>query len=68
MVTELHQKITDSLKDYLKQLHEESSMYGQLMERLNEARSIAHNLRKRLLLYRHTAGITHMTKTLLDLV
>ena len=67
-VTELYQKITDSLKEYLKQQHEESSVYAQLMDRLNDARSIAHNLRKRLLLYRHTAGLTHLTNTLLDLV
>lgn len=65
-IAELYQKIIDSLKDYLKQQHEESSVYLQLLERLNEARRIAHNLRKRLSLYRHTAGLTNSLNTLLD--
>jgi signal transduction histidine kinase len=67
-VTELYQKIVDSLKDYLKQQHEDGSVYLQLLERLNDARRIAHNLRKRLLLYRHTTGLTNSMNTLLDLV
>ena len=67
-VTELYQKITDSLKDYLKQQHEDNSVYLQLFDRLNEARRIARNLRKRLLLYRHTAGLTNTMNTLLDLM
>ncbi|CAF1232618.1 unnamed protein product [Rotaria sordida] len=67
-VTELYQKIIDSLKDYLKQQHEDSSVYLQLLERLNDVRHIAHNLRKRLLLYRHTTGLTNSMNTLLDLV
>jgi signal transduction histidine kinase len=58
----------DSLKDYLKQQHEDSSVYLQLLDRLNDARRIAHNLRKRLLLYRHTAGLTNSMNTLLDLM
>ena len=68
IVTELYQKIVDSLKDYLKQQHEDASVYLQFLERLNDARRIAHNLRKRLLLYRHTTGLTSSTNTLLDLV
>jgi hypothetical protein len=67
-ITELYQKIVDSLKDYLKQQHEDASVYLQLLERLNDARRIAHNLRKRLLLYRHTTGLTNSMNTLLDLV
>ncbi|CAF2368457.1 unnamed protein product [Rotaria sp. Silwood2] len=67
-VTELYQKIVDSLKDYLKQQHEDSSVYLQLLERLNDVRHIAHNLRKRLSLYRHTTGLTNSMNTLLDLV
>ena len=67
-VTELYQKIVDSLKDYLKQQHEDSSVYLQLLERLNDARHIAHNLRKRLSHYRHTSGLTNSMNTLLDLV
>ncbi|CAF1682426.1 unnamed protein product, partial [Adineta ricciae] len=67
-VTELYQKIVDSLKDYLKQQHEDSSVYLQLLDRLNEARRIAHLLRKRLSLYRHTSGLTNSMNTLLDLV
>lgn len=67
-VNELYQKIVDSLKDYLKQQHEDSSVYLQLIERFNDARSIAHNLRKRLLLYRHSAGLSNSMNTLLDLV
>ncbi|CAF4020112.1 unnamed protein product, partial [Rotaria magnacalcarata] len=67
-IAELYQKIVDSLKDYLKQLHEDSSVYLQLLDRLNDARHIAHNLRKRLSLYRHTTGLTNSTNTLLDLV
>jgi len=67
-VTELYQKIIDSLKDYLKQQHEDSSVYLQLLDRLNDARRIAHALRKRLLLYRHTAGLTNSMNTLLDLI
>ena len=68
IVTELYQKLVDSLKDYLKQQHEDGSVYLQLLERLNDARRIAHNLRKRLLLYRHTTGLSNTTNTLLDLV
>ncbi len=64
----MYQKIVDSLKDYLKQQHEDTSVYLQLLERLNDARRIAHNLRKRLLLYRHTTGLTNSMNTLLDLV
>jgi hypothetical protein len=67
-VTELYQKIIDSLKEYLRQQHEDSSVYLQLLDRLNDARRIAHNLRKRLLLYRHTAGLTNSMNTLLDLI
>ncbi len=67
-VTELYQKIIDSLKEYLRQQHEDSSVYLQLLDRLNDARRIAHNLRKRLLLYRHTAGLTNSMNTLLDLM
>jgi hypothetical protein len=67
-VNELYQKIIDSLKDYLKQQHEDSSVYLQLLDRLNDARVIAHNLRKRLSLYRHTTGLTNSMNTLLDLV
>ena len=67
-ITELHQKILDSLKDYLKQQHGDSSVYSQLLERLNDARRIAHVLRKRLLLYRHTAGLANSMNTLLDLM
>ncbi|UJR16224.1 hypothetical protein I4U23_003134 [Adineta vaga] len=67
-VTELYQKIVDSLKDYLKQQHEDSSVYLQLLDRLNEARRIAHILRKRLSLYRHTTGLSNTMNTLLDLV
>ena len=67
-VTDLYQKITDSLKDYLKQHNEDSSMYLQLLERLNDARRIAHHFRKRLLLYRHTAGFSNALNTLLDFV
>jgi hypothetical protein len=58
----------DSLKDYLKQQHEDSSVYLQLLDRLNDARRIAHNLRKRLLLYRHSVGLTNSMNTLLDLM
>ena len=58
----------DSLKDYLKQQHEDASLYLQLLERLNDARRIALNLRKRLLLYRHTNGLTNTMNTILDLV
>lgn len=58
----------DSLKDYLKQQHEDASVYLQFLERLNDARRIAHNLRKRLLSYRHTNGLTNSMNTLLDLV
>lgn len=67
-VSELYQKIADSLKDYLKQQHEDSSTYHQLLERLNDTRRIAHNLRKRLLLYRHSAGFSNMMNTIFDLV
>lgn len=67
-VTELYQKIADSLKDYLKQQHEDSSTYLQLIDRLNDVRRIAHNLRKRLLLYRHSAGLSQVMNTLFDLV
>lgn len=67
-MTELYQKIVDSLKDYLKQQHEDASVYLQFLERLNDARRIAHNLRKHLLFYRHTTGLTNSTNTLLDLV
>jgi hypothetical protein len=56
------------LKEYLRQQHEDSSVYLQLLDRLNDARRIAHNLRKRLLFYRHTAGLTNSMNTLLDLV
>jgi hypothetical protein len=68
IVAELYQKMIDSLKDYLKQQHEDSAVYLQLLERLNDARRIALNLRKRLSLYRHTAGLSHSMNTLLDLV
>ncbi|CAF1186292.1 unnamed protein product [Adineta steineri] len=67
-VNELYQKIVDSLKDYLKQQHEDSSIYLQLLDRLNDARRIAHSLRKRLTLYRHSNGLTNSMNTLLDLV
>lgn len=67
-VTELYQKISDSLKDYLKQHTDDSSVYLQLLERLNDARHIAHNLRKRLSFYRHTTGLSNSMNTLLDLV
>ncbi|CAF0802726.1 unnamed protein product [Adineta steineri] len=67
-VNELYQKMIDSLKDYLKQQQEDSSIYLQLLERLNDARRIAHCLRKRLLLYRHTIGLTNSMNTLLDLI
>lgn len=67
-VTELHQKILDSLKDYLKQQHGDSSVYSQLLDRLNDSRRIAHLLRKCLSFYRHTAGLTNTMNTLLDLM
>ena len=68
MISELYQKMIDSLKDYLKQQHEDSSVYLQLLERLNDARHIALDLRKRLLLHRHTIGLTNSMNTLLDLM
>ncbi|UJR30307.1 hypothetical protein I4U23_017844 [Adineta vaga] len=68
IVNELYQKMVDSLKDYLKQQHEDSSVYLQLLERLNDARHIAMDLRKRLLIHRHTTGLTNSTNTLLDLI
>ena len=68
IVTELYQKMLDSLKDYLKQQHEDASLYLQLLERLNDARCIALNLRKCLLFYRQTTGLTNTMNTLLDLV
>ena len=40
----------------------------QLLDRLNDARRIAHVLRKRLLFYRHTAGFNNSMNTLLDLM
>ncbi|CAF3459637.1 unnamed protein product [Rotaria sp. Silwood1] len=67
-VTELYQKIIDSLKDYLKQQYGDSSIYLQLLERLNDARRIAHNLRKRLLFYRHSVCLTNSTNSYLDLI
>lgn len=67
-VNELYQKIVDSLKEYLKQQHEDGSVYLQLLDRLNDARRIAHNLRKRLCLYRHTTGLSNSMNTLLDLM
>ncbi|CAF3722888.1 unnamed protein product [Rotaria magnacalcarata] len=67
-VTELYQKIIDSLKDYLKQQYGDSSIYLQLLDRLNDARRIAHHLRKRLLLYRHSVGLTNAMPTFLDLI
>ena len=67
-VTDLYQKLVDSLKDHLKQIHEDTTVYLQLLERLNDARRIAHNLRKRLLMYRHSNGLTNSMNTLLDLV
>jgi len=67
-VTDLYQKLVDSLKDHLKQIHEDTAVYLQLLERLNDARRIAHNLRKRLLMYRHSNGLTNSMNTLLDLV
>jgi hypothetical protein len=67
-VNELYQKLIDSLKDHLKQQHEDGSVYLQLLDRLNDARRIAHSLRKRLLLYRHSTGLSNSMNTLLDLM
>ncbi|CAF4534145.1 unnamed protein product, partial [Rotaria sp. Silwood2] len=68
IVTELYQKLVDSFKDYLKQQYGDSSIYLQLLERLNDARRIAHNLRKRLLFYRHSVCLTNSMNSYLDLI
>ncbi|CAF0830154.1 unnamed protein product [Didymodactylos carnosus] len=67
-ITDLHQKVLDSFKEYLKQLHEDPLVYTHLLDKLNNVKRIAHNLRKRLLLYKQSAGLIHNVHTLLDMV